>query len=283
MDDVIGAFEPELSKADVKRATRFMAKSRKKDSVHEVGKLAESDGNGGLRIKAQHPVIIPHRDFPPEAAEAIAAVLEGGLQAYLDSLPAYRADFLQRFTVVDSAIKVVGVGSVGTRCWILLLQGKGTGEPFFLQLKEAGQSVLADHLPGPDWSDQGERVVVGQRRMQAVGDSFLGWFTSPGSGRNYYVRQFKDMKGSFDIDTADEGGLRRYAETCGYTLARAHARTGDRFAVAGYLGAGKTADRAFADFAVAYADQNESDYAAFSEAIESGRLASVDDERTVTG
>ncbi len=173
---------------------------------------------------------------------------------------------------MDGAIKVVGVGSVGTRCWILLFEGRDDADPFFLQIKEATRSVLEDHLPPSRYAHHGQRVVEGQRLMQAASDSFLGWTKGQDTGDHYYVRQLKDMKGSPDLEKASPNSMRRFAKLCGWTLARAHARSGDAEAIAGYLGSGDVFDKALADFAVAYADQNESDFAAFTAAIDSGRI-----------
>ena len=178
---------------------------------------------------------------------------------------------IDRFEYRDMAIKVVGVGSVGTRCLIVLLKGRDDHDPFFLQIKEADRSVLEDHLPASTYAEHGRRVVEGQRLVQAASDSFLGWTVGPG-GTHYYWRQFKDMKGSVEIDGAPLDRLRRYASLCGWTLARAHARSGDPAALAGYLGTGTVFDRAIAEFSVAYADQNERDYQAFTAAIGDGRL-----------
>ena len=158
---------------------------------------------------------------------------------------------------------------------MVLLKGRDASEPFFLQIKEAGASVLADHLPASTYEHEGQRVVVGQRLMQAESDSFLGWTTGE-HGTHYYWRQFKDMKGSVEVDGASLAEMRRYAQLCGWTLARAHARSGDAQAIAGYVGSGKALDRALARFSVAYADQNERDYAAFKSAIDSGQVAAHD-------
>ena len=192
-------------------------------------------------------------------------------EAYLESVPDHVEVLLRRYRYRDMAIKVVGVGSVGTRCMIVLLKGRDDHDPFFLQIKEAGRSVLEDHLPDSSYDQHGRRVVEGQRLMQATSDSFLGWHVGR-SGGHYYWRQFKDMKGSAEIEGAPLASARRYARVCGWTLARAHARSGDVATIAGYLGKGDKFDRAIAEFAVAYADQNERDYAAFTDAIDSGRI-----------
>jgi len=164
-------------------------------------------------------------------------------------------------------------GCVGTRCFVVLLKGRDETDPFFLQIKEAGRSVLEGHLPDSKYDQQGRRVVEGQRLMQATSDSFLGWHVGGHSSAHYYWRQFKDMKGSFEVEGQPVEAARRYARLCGWTLARAHARSGDTAAIAGYLGSGDNFDAAIADFSVAYADQNERDYAAFKDAIDTGRIA----------
>ncbi len=178
--------------------------------------------------------------------------------------------------MADIARKVVGVGSVGTRCWIMLMLGRDTGDPLFLQMKEAGPSVLSDFAGRSRYQNQGERVVEGQRLMQAASDVFLGWHrmnpAPDGLVRDFYIRQLRDWK--FSLDTADmpPNGLSDYGEVCAWTLARAHARSGDRIAISAYMGNSDSFDRAIAAFAAAYADQNERDYAALGEAAESGRI-----------
>ena len=176
---------------------------------------------------------------------------------------------------MHAARKVVGVGSVGTRCFILLFLGRDADDPLFLQVKEAGPSVLERFLGKSAFANNGERVVTGQRLMQAASDIFLGWVTATGldgKARDFYVRQFQDWKGSADLDSLRVPGANAYARICGATLARAHARSGDRIAIASYLGKSEAFDTAIADFSVAYADQNERDYNAFSAAVKSGRL-----------
>ena len=178
--------------------------------------------------------------------------------------------------MVDLARKVVGVGSVGTRCFIVLLLGLDNGDPLFLQIKEAQESVLEPILGKTEFSNHGQRVVEGQRLMQAVSDIFLGWLhadkTLDGNPRDFYFRQLWDWKTSVDLDTILPKGLEAYAEACGWTLARAHARSGDRVAIAEYLGKGAVFDQAVSEFAVAYADQNEKDHAALRKAADEGRI-----------
>jgi uncharacterized protein (DUF2252 family) len=186
-----------------------------------------------------------------------------------------RRHLLEQFEIVDAARKVVGVGSVGTRAYIVLLQGRDPGDPLFLQVKEATSSVLEGHLPRSRYEQHGQRVVQGQRLMQAASDIYLGWTLGP-RGRHFYWRQLRDMKGSAEIEAMTPVGLGAYARICGWTLARAHARSGDPVAIAAYLGDGDEFDRAIADYAKRYADQNERDYAEFVAAVKSGKLDAVE-------
>ena len=191
---------------------------------------------------------------------------------YLDTLPDERRYLLQRFRLVDGALRVGGVGSVGTRCAIVLLEGEAGDDALLLQLKQAGASVLEPYMSRPRSGRHAVRVVTGQRLMQAASDIFLGWHSSELSGREYYWRQLKDMKGSFDVSKLDAKGLRAYLALCSICLARAHARTGDAAAISGYLGSGEVFDKAISKFAMAYADQTMRDHQALVEAIESGRV-----------
>jgi hypothetical protein len=178
---------------------------------------------------------------------------------------------LRRFRPLDIALKAVGVGSVGTRCFIVLLEGNDTHDPLFLQIKQATDSVLAEHLPASRWDNNGRRVVEGQRLMQSSSDVFLGWSRSL-ENHDYYWRQLRDWKGGMDVDSAGRRRLGDYAGLCGWTLARSHARSGDPIAIAGYLGSGTVFDRAVTQFAHQYANQNENDYDRFLEAIRQGDL-----------
>ena len=198
------------------------------------------------------------------------------LRAYRNTLPEDRRRLVERFEFVDFARKVVGVGSVGTRAWIALLQGRDGEDPLFLQIKEATASVLEDHLPKSRFRQPGERVVQGQRLMQAASDIFLGWTKGVQEDRFYYWRQLRDMKGSAIIEGLDPRAMNYYAGVCGWTLARAHARSGDPVAISAYLGSSDRFDRAMTDFAVRYADQNERDYEAFVKAVRSGRLEATE-------
>jgi hypothetical protein len=205
------------------------------------------------------------------------------IESYSRTLNADRRALLGRFRVADMARKVVGVGSVGTRCWIVLLLGKDDEDPLFLQAKEADTSVLAPYCGASEYAEQGERVVTGQRLMQAATDIFLGWERAKGidgKRRDFYVRQLRDWKGIARPETMDPRELGRFGEMCGATLARAHGRSGDRIAIASYLGTSDTFDRALAEFAAAYADQNERDYKALKAAVKSGRVKAAPAETT---
>jgi uncharacterized protein (DUF2252 family) len=235
--------------------------------------------DGEPRIISDPPLIVPIAELANEAGldpdEITAGVLEL-YRGYRRTLQPDRKTLLEEFRYVDLARKVVGVGSVGTRCWILLLLGRDDGDPLFLQVKETGPSVLEPLLGRSQFRNHGQRVVEGQRVMQAASDIFLGWIRNKagmdGKQRDFYVRQLWDWKTSVDIETILPRGLELYAQACGWTLARAHARSGDRIAIATYLGKGDVFDRALADFAVAYADQNERDYATLVEAAKDGRI-----------
>ena len=196
--------------------------------------------------------------------------------AYRATLEDDRRHLLERFQIVDIARKVVGVGSVGTRAFIVLLQGRDEQDPLFLQVKEATRSVLEDYLPKSRYHQPGERVVRGQRMMQAASDILLGWTKGVETNRYLYWRQLRDMKGSAVIETMVPAGLEFYARFCGQTLARAHARSGDPVAIAAYLGKKDKFDRSITDFSERYADQNERDYEAFSQAVRTGRLQAVE-------
>ncbi|MBS1869056.1 MAG: DUF2252 domain-containing protein [Actinobacteria bacterium] len=254
---------------------RGAAKAKRKDSTRAFAKLAERV-DGQPRIAPNPPLIVPLRDLLPPAQ---AAVWQDRMRAliavYRATLPADRRGLLDRFRFVDLAHKVVGVGSVGTRAWILLLLGRDDEDPLFLQCKEAQASVLAPYAGASRFANQGRRVVEGQRLMQATSDIFLGWVRTTGLDgreRDFYVRQLWDWKVSADVEAMDAARLAAYGRLCGATLARAHARCGDAVAIGAYLGGGDGSDRAFADFAEAYADQNERDHAALLAAIDAGRL-----------
>jgi uncharacterized protein (DUF2252 family) len=244
--------------------------------MQELDKLTRIE-DGQPRIVSEPPVIVPLRDLLGELAGAvdIAKELKDLIAQYRRTLQPDRRVLLEQYEFTDIARKVVGVGSVGTRCWIVLLLGRDETDPLFLQVKEAEESVLARFAGASKYHNQGERVVNGQRLMQAASDIFLGWqrFTGlDGKSRDFYVRQLRDWKFSVDIAAMIPRGLRLYGELCGLTLARAHARSGDEIAIAAYLGGSDVFENAIADFSAAYADQNERDFKAFNAAISSGRL-----------
>jgi uncharacterized protein (DUF2252 family) len=262
----------------VDRSRKMLQKARTKDSLQALSKLTEVV-DGQHQIVADPPIVVPARDLMATysiSPDVIGDVLRTLLRDYRASLSNDRRHLLERFELVDVARKVVGVGSVGTRAWIGLLRGRDGDDPLFLQVKEASRSVLEDHLPKSRYRQPGERVVAGQRLMQAASDIFLGWTKGYEQDRFYYWRQLRDMKGSIDVESMAPAGMAFYADVCGWTLARAHARSGDPVAIASYLGGGDRFDRAMTDFAERYADQNERDYEAFCEAIRSGRLEAIE-------
>ncbi len=211
-----------------------------------------------------------------EQAAGVQEEIAGILRSYRKTLETDRRHLLEEFRLVEVARKVVGVGSVGTRAWVVLMLGRDEQDPLFLQVKEAEQSVLERFAGRSQYSNHGQRVVAGQRLMQAASDIFLGWDRVKGldgQQRDFYFRQFRDWKGSVEIDTLLPKGLAIYARLCGWTLARAHARSGDRIAIASYLGKSDVFDRAIADFSVLYAEQNERDYEALRTVVQSGRIA----------
>jgi uncharacterized protein (DUF2252 family) len=235
--------------------------------------------DGRRRIISDPPMIVPVEEvFSDVQADAIYEQIRTVLGTYGRSLQSDRRHLLEQFTLVQMARKVVGVGSVGTRAWILLMDAADGDEPLFLQAKEAQPSVLAEYAGRSQHDNQGERVVAGQHLMQAQSDIFLGWTRSPGPDavdRDFYVRQLKDWKFSFPIEAMIPSGMTIYARQCGWTLARAHARSGDRVALAAYLGGSAKFDEAIADFAETYADQNERDYAALQAAVKEGKVESA--------
>ncbi|MFL6223144.1 MAG: DUF2252 domain-containing protein [Actinomycetes bacterium] len=255
------------------------AKARTRDSLQALSKLGELV-DGQYRIVSQPPIVVPAREL--EAAyglsrEEIERAVHGQFRAYRASLRDDQRKLLERFELLDMARKVVGVGSVGTRAFIVLLQGRDQGDPLFLQVKEATRSVLEGPLPKSRYKQHGERVVYGQRMMQAASDIYLGWARGTiDVDRNYYWRQLRDMKISAEVESMTPVGLRIYAAMCGWTLARAHARSGDPVAIAAYLGKRDTFDQSITDFAQRYADQNEQDYQAFAKAVRSGRLEALE-------
>jgi uncharacterized protein (DUF2252 family) len=260
---------------DSQAVEEMVAKARTRDSTRVFAKRAD-EIDGELRIVADPPVIIPVEDLiqPGSEWENPAPLIKKLLSSYRRTLGREHHP-LEEYRYVHAAYKMVGVGSVGTRCYIMLMLGRDHNDPLFLQVKEAQASVLERFLGKSAYAHHGERVVAGQRLMQAATDIFLGWQHIRGLDgvtRDYYVRQFQDWKGSADVDSLLLPGATLYSRICGATLARAHARWGDRIAIASYLGQGDVFDRAIADFSAAYADQNERDYATFAAAVDSGRL-----------
>jgi uncharacterized protein (DUF2252 family) len=255
---------------------RTAAKARTKDSMKAFAKLTH-EVDGERRIVSDPPLIVPIEELmaADDARDAVQEIRDL-IRLYRRSLQGDRRHLLESFRFVHIARKVVGVGSVGTRCWIVLLLGRDDTDPLFLQCKEAGPSVLEPMLGRSRLTNHGQRVVEGQRLMQASSDIFLGWMHTKvgldGQPRDFYIRQLWDWKTSADLESILPAGLLAYAGICGWTLARAHARSGDRIAIASYLGQSDTFDRAIAEFAVAYADLNERDYRALLDAASAGRI-----------
>jgi uncharacterized protein (DUF2252 family) len=266
------------AKSAEKRAEKTAEKAHTRDSLQALSKLAERVDDR-YRIVSQPPIVVPMRDLSGRlgiSSEEMVRIIHEQFRAYRATLQDDRRRLLERFEVVDMARKVVGVGSVGTRAFIVLLQGRDQQDPLFLQVKEATASVLEDHLPKSRYRQPGERVVQGQRMMQAASDIFLGWTKGAEANRYLYWRQLRDMKGSAVIEAMMPGDLAFYARICGQTLARAHARSGDPIALSAYLGKKDRFDQSITDFCERYADQNERDYKALTEAIRSGRLQALE-------
>ena len=273
-----GAKEEKATRQAAKQAEKNIAKARTRDSVQALSKLGELV-DGQYRIVSQPPVIVPARDLAATfglSPDQVLPLLHEQFRAYRATLQDDRRKLLERFKIVDAARKVVGVGSVGTRAFIVLLQGRDAQDPLFLQVKEATASVLEASLPRSRYRQHGERVVQGQRMMQAASDIFLGWTKGVDVNRHFYWRQLRDMKGSALVELMAPATLGYYAQLCGWTLARAHARSGDPVAMAEYLGPDDAFDRSITDFSERYADQNEQDYEQFVTAIKSGRLEAAE-------
>jgi uncharacterized protein (DUF2252 family) len=269
------------TQATARQAKQFektVAKAKRKDSTRAFTKLA-STIDGRPRIIADPPLLVPITDLLPELEEQrFREGMQGIFEAYRETLPEDRRGLLDRYEFVDLARKVVGVGSVGTRAWVMLLIGRDAGDPLFLQAKEARPSVLEPFAGKSEFGNQGKRVVQGQRLMQAASDVFLGWVRTTGvdgKRRDFYVRQLWDWKTSADVESMLPSGMEIYGQLCGWTLARAHARSGDAIAIAAYLGNGDSFDRALAEFAEKYAEVNEQDHLALIQAIEDGRVEAV--------
>jgi uncharacterized protein (DUF2252 family) len=265
----------EFTGRQIRRTQKTLAKARTRDSMSAFAKLARQV-NGRVEIVDQSPLIVPLRVAAPgEEGARILEWLNELIGDYQASLEHDRRTLVAQFQLADFARKVVGVGSVGTRAWIALLFGRDRNDPLFLQLKEAEASVLEEFLRPSEFDNHGQRVVTGQRLMQATSDIFLGWLHVTGldgKERDFYGRQLKDWKGSAEIERMRPEGLVAYGNLCGWTLARAHARTGDRVAIAAYLGSGASFERAMVQFAHAYADQNRDDYRRLAAAVKSGRV-----------
>src|SRR3954447_25813923 len=266
----------ELGKARRRKLSRVLGKAQTKDNLGELGRFAGMV-DGQPRIVADPPLIVPIGDLLGDAADLAATEesLRGMLGAYRTSLEHERRVLFDQYRLVDFARKVVGVGSVGTRAYMALMLGDDPNDPLFLQAKEAGPSVLEEFVGASEYENCAQRVVVGQRLMQTVSDIFLGWVRVrgfDGRTRDFYLRQLRDWKGSAEIETLLPQGMRAYGELCGWTLARAHARSGDRIAIAAYLGNSSAFERAIGAFARAYADQSERAHRALIQAIDSGRL-----------
>jgi uncharacterized protein (DUF2252 family) len=278
-----GAVAAELAAGhDAKLAKTFehsVARAQANDGKRALASLTHRVG-GELRFVSEPPLIVPLRElFDNDQADDLEAQIRSIYRVYRHSLPHDRRTLLERFRYVDLARKVVGVGSVGTRCWMMLMLGRDENDPLLLQIKEAEPSVLEPLLGGSRFANHGQRVVEGQRLMQATSDIFLGWshaaegFDGP---RDYYVRQLRDWKSSVDLQSILPSGLAAYAKACGWTLARAHARSGDRIALAAYLGGSDRFDRAVARFASSYADLSERDHQSLVRAVSDGRITAVE-------
>ncbi|MGC1281446.1 MAG: DUF2252 domain-containing protein [Streptosporangiaceae bacterium] len=277
MDELRKQFESQLQPRQRKLVQKGLAKARTRDSMQEVGKLTQIV-DGRPRIISDPPLLVPIDELTP--AETDRAAIEEWFASligkYRRTLETDRRYLLEQYEFGDIARKVVGVGSVGTRCWIVLMLGRDAADPLFLQVKEAEASVLSRFVGASKFANQGQRVVAGQRLMQASSDIFLGWQRTEagldGRPRDFYVRQLRDWKLSVDIENILASGMQLYGQLCGWTLARAHARSGDRIAIAAYLGASDAFDRAITQFAAAYADQNERDHQSLVDAVSSGRI-----------
>jgi uncharacterized protein (DUF2252 family) len=272
IDEVSRLFDVLQPKAAVRRRHRDIAQARRRTSQQAFLKMCDQV-QGQYRIRSAYPVIVR---FPVERYPGVLEELRGAIAQYRQTLEADRREVLRRYYFGDFARKVVGVGSVGTEAFVVLLIGDRADEPLFLQVKEAQESVLAPYAGPGEYQHQGERVVMGQRLTQATTDPFLGWTTGIGTSgttlKHYYVRQLRDMKGSMSVPLMDPLQLDYYGRLCGWALARAHARTGRATMISGYLGMSENFDHAIADFAVAYADQNEQDYQRLRQAVAAGRV-----------
>ncbi|MEV6011941.1 DUF2252 domain-containing protein [Streptomyces sp. NPDC051976] len=265
-----------LNRRERKRMARTMAKARTRDSLQAFEKLTEMV-DGQRRITSTPPAVVRIADLMPGLGrDQVEELIRTVVARYGRTLQSDRQHLLRQYNMVDMARKVVGVGSVGTRCWIVLLVGRDGRDPLFLQAKEADESVLAPYAGASEYATQGERVVAGQRLMQAASDIFLGWehvHAPEGAERDFYIRQLRDWKGIAEPALMAPHNMAAFGEVCGATLARAHARSGDRIAIAAYLGRGDVFDRAVARFAESYADLNERDHQALLDSVKAGRVS----------
>jgi len=277
MEQLLAQLQAQLDRKRLKGLEKNLAKARTKDSMQAFEKLTTMV-DGEPRIISQPPLLVPIEELLPDEVnrKEFQEELVGLIRTYRATLETDRRYLLEQFRFIQLARKVVGVGSVGTRAWIALMLGRDNQDPLFLQVKEAEESVLERFVGRSEYTNHGQRVVAGQRLMQATSDIFLGWehvdAGIDGKPRDFYFRQLRDWKGSAEVEAMLPDGMAVYARLCGWTLARAHARSGDRIAIASYLGKGDAFDRAIADFSVAYADQNQRDYEALDAAVKSGRI-----------
>ena len=282
LDDLRAQFDTQLKARQRKMVDKGMAKARTRDSMQEVAKLTHLV-DGRPKIIADPPLLVPITDLLPAQMDqaAFEAQIQDLLAKYRRTLETDRRFLLEQYEVADMARKVVGVGSVGTRCWIVLMLGRDESDPLFLQVKEAEESVLSRFAGASKYTNMGQRVVAGQRLMQATSDIFLGWQRTEAGldskPHDYYIRQLRDWKYSIAIEALIPRGMRIYGELCGWALARAHARSGDRIAIAAYLGGSDVFDQAITSFAAAYADQNERDHQALVDAVASGQITAEPD------
>jgi uncharacterized protein (DUF2252 family) len=275
VDDVLAALQSSVSKEAQRRAKKQVAKTRSRTSLQAAEKLTELV-DGRRRIVNDPPVLVPLSTIvADEHIEQTAEQIRGSFRQYRESLGAGPRSVLADYEFVDIGHKVVGVGSVGLRAFVVVLQSRRTSEPLLLQIKEASSSVLEPFVGPSEFDEPGRRVVEGQRMMQAASDVFLGWSSSSDGDRHYYWRQLRDMKGSADIETMSPKTLDVYARICGWSLARAHARSGPAAAIAAYLGSSDRFDRSMAEFAHRYAERNRADYEAHQAAVADGRLQAV--------
>ena len=277
VDKMLPEIKTQIDPKRVKLLDKAIAKVKTRDSMQVFTKLTEQV-DGQPRIISQPPLVVPIIELlEGEELKALNEGLASILRSYRRTLATDMRHILKEFRLVEVARKVVGVGSVGTRAWIALMLGRDDNDPLFLQIKEAEESVLERFAGKSEHSNHGQRVVAGQRLMQATSDVFLGWDRvtgTDGQQRDYYFRQLRDWKGSIEIESVRPAGLAIYARLCGWTLARAHARSGDRIAIASYLGKSDVFDQAIREFSVAYAEQNERDYEAMRAAVKQGRIRS---------